>query len=84
MPRERLIERRPGRLSDTEMIALVLGSGLPGQDVVRRRARTARTFRLTAGMLERDCDGFRGLRGIGPAKTAQLLAIIGEWQARAR
>ena len=33
MPRERLLEAGPGALSDTELIVLMLGSGLPGHNV---------------------------------------------------
>src|SRR5262249_6949503 len=33
MPRERLLDAGPAALSDTELVALVLGSGLPGHNV---------------------------------------------------
>ena len=76
MPRERLIEQGPGVLSDAEMIALVLGSGLPGHDVFCVAHALLDRFGSLRAMLDATYVDFDGLRGIGPAKKAQLLAIM--------
>lgn len=76
MPRERLIEEGPGVLSDTDMIALVLGSGLPGHDVFHLARALLDRFGTLRAMLDATYTDFEGLRGIGPAKKAQLLAIM--------
>lgn len=76
MPRERLIEQGPGVLSDTEMIALVLGSGLPGHDVFSVARALLERFGSLRAMLDATYADFDGIRGIGPAKKAQLLAIM--------
>ena len=76
MPRERLIDQGPGVLSDTEMIVLVLGSGLPGHDVFRVASDMLERFGSLRAMLDATYADFEGLRGIGPAKRAQLLAIM--------
>ncbi|MFM0729363.1 DNA repair protein RadC [Paraburkholderia sediminicola] len=76
MPRERLIEEGPGVLSDTEMIVLVLGSGLPGHDVFNVARTLFERFGSMRAMLDATYSDFDGLRGIGPAKKAQLLAIM--------
>lgn len=76
MPRERLIEQGPGVLSDTEMIVLVLGSGLPGHDVFNVARTLLDRFGSLRAMLDATYSDFDGLRGIGPAKKAQLLAIM--------
>ncbi|MFM0047380.1 DNA repair protein RadC [Paraburkholderia sediminicola] len=76
MPRERLIEEGPGVLSDTEMIVLVLGSGLPGHDVFNVARTLLERFGSMRAMLDATYSDFDGLRGIGPAKKAQLLAIM--------
>ena len=76
MPRERLIEDGPGVLSDTEMIVLVLGSGLPGHDVFDVARTLLDRFGSMRAMLDATYSDFDGLRGIGPAKKAQLLAIM--------
>jgi DNA repair protein RadC len=76
MPRERLMAKGAGALSDAEMIALVLGAGLPDHDVFDvARALLARFGSLRA-MLDASYADFDGMRGIGPAKKAQLLAIM--------
>jgi DNA repair protein RadC len=76
MPRERLIDGGPGVLSDTEMIVLVLGSGLPGHSVFDVARELLERFGSLRAMLDAEYTDFAGLRGIGPAKKAQLLAIM--------
>ncbi|KAA0999456.1 JAB domain-containing protein [Paraburkholderia panacisoli] len=76
MPRERLIERGPSVLSDTEMIVLVLGSGLPGHDVFDVARVLLDRFGSMRAMLDATYPDFDGIRGLGPAKKAQLLAIM--------
>jgi DNA repair protein RadC len=76
MPRERLIDQGPDVLSDTEMIALVLGSGLPGHDVFSVARALLERFGSLRTMLDATYADFDGIRGIGPAKKAQLLAIM--------
>lgn len=76
MPRERLIDAGPGVLSDTEMIVLVLGAGLPGHDVFNIARSLLDRFGSLRAMLDATYSDFDGLRGIGPAKKAQLIAIM--------
>jgi len=76
MPRERLLETGPGTLSDTELIALFLGCGLPGQNVFELAHSLLARFGSLRAMLDATPADFKGLRGIGPAKTAVLLAVV--------
>lgn len=76
MPRERLIEEGPSVLSDTEMIVLVLGAGLPGHDVFNVARTLLDRFGSLRAMLDATYSDFDGLRGIGPAKKTQLMAIM--------
>lgn len=76
MPRERLFEAGPAALSDTELVALVLGSGLPGNNVFDLAGSLLQRFGSLRTMLDATPEDFDGMRGIGPAKKAQLLAII--------
>ncbi|WP_408494292.1 RadC family protein [Paraburkholderia xenovorans] len=76
MPRERLIDGGPGVLSDTELIVLVLGAGLPGHNVFDVARALLERFGSLRAMLDADYTDFQGLRGIGPAKATQLLAIL--------
>ncbi|QCP48507.1 JAB domain-containing protein [Trinickia violacea] len=76
MPRERLIEAGPAALSDTELIALFLGSGLPGHNVFDVARSLLARFGSLRAMLDATPADFKGLRGIGPAKSATLLAVV--------
>ncbi|NRO97854.1 DNA repair protein RadC [Paraburkholderia sp. NMBU_R16] len=76
MPRERLFGAGAGALSDTELIAIFLGCGLPGRDVFELARSLLERFGSLRSMLEATPADFRGLRGIGPAKTAVLLAVV--------
>nr|WP_233833278.1 DNA repair protein RadC [Paraburkholderia sp. ZP32-5] len=76
MPRERLINQGAHVLSDTDMIALVLGSGLQGHDVFSVARVLLERFGSLRAMLDATYADFDGIRGIGPAKKTQLLAIM--------
>ena len=76
MPRERLFGAGPAVLSDTELIAIFLGSGLPGHDVFDVARSLLQRFGSLRAMLDATRADFNGLRGIGPAKTAVLMAVI--------
>jgi DNA repair protein RadC len=76
MPRERLLDFGPTTLSDAELVALVLGTGLPGHDVFGISHSLLKRFGSLRAMLDATPADFDGLPGIGPAKRAQLLAIL--------
>ncbi|WP_429282317.1 RadC family protein [Paraburkholderia sp. GAS41] len=76
MPRERLLDFGPATLTDAELVALVLGSGLPGHNVFGIAHALLTRFGSLRAMLEATPADFTGLAGVGPAKTAQLLAIL--------
>lgn len=75
-PREKLLARGAGALSDAELIALFLGSGVRGQDAVA----TARDLLALHGplraLLERGAVGLAELHGIGPARACKLAAAL--------
>ena len=75
MPRERLLDFGPATLTDAELVALVLGSGLPGH-VFGIAHSLLKRFGSLRAMLDATPADFNGLPGVGPAKTAQLLAIL--------
>lgn len=76
MPRERLLDSGPAAVTDTELVALMLGTGLPGNDVFRIAQSLLERFGSLRAMLDAAPADFDGLPGIGPAKRAQLLAIL--------
>ncbi|MFI8302987.1 RadC family protein [Streptomyces sp. NPDC085927] len=76
-PRERLLARGAEALSDRELLALLLGAGVPGQDAVElagqlihRHGGLYALSRLPAHELA------AGLPGIGPAKAARVAAAF--------
>jgi DNA repair protein RadC len=76
LPRERLLKNGASTLSDTDLIALILGSGLPGLNVFEIAAAIRERFGSMRAMLNATEADFDGLRGIKRAKIAQLLAIL--------
>ena len=75
-PREKLLARGATALTDAELLALLLRTGTQGQGVLQ----------LAQVVLQR-CDGFAGLlggapeqmvgiKGLGPAKRAEILAVM--------
>jgi DNA repair protein RadC len=75
-PRERLINQGAGRLSDAELVALCLRSGVRGRSAVDLARDLIARFGGLAGLLAADHGGLREVRGLGPAKAAQLAAVL--------
>ncbi|HLU14040.1 MAG TPA: DNA repair protein RadC [Arenimonas sp.] len=75
-PRERLLAAGPGVLTDAELLALFLGSGLSGMtavDLARRLLDEAGGLR---GLLDRPPARLARLSGLGPARAALLAAAL--------
>ncbi|GHH55000.1 MULTISPECIES: RadC family protein [Gammaproteobacteria] len=75
-PREKLLARGAGALSDAELLAIFLGSGLKGRDAVQ----TARDLLQAHGPLRRLLDRapaeLARLPGLGPARACKLAAAL--------
>ena len=72
-PRERLLAQGAGSLSDAELLAVLLRTGLPGKSAVELGRDLLERFRNVAGLLAADLSGIKGL---GPAKRAQFEATM--------
>lgn len=72
-PRERLLARGARALSDAELVAILLRTGLRGKSAVDLADDLLRRFGSVAKMLESD---LRGIKGMGPAKSAQFAAAF--------
>ena len=76
-PREKLLARGPSALADSELLALLLRTGLPGHDVFDLSAQVLREFGGFAGLLHTSADQLRRIKGLGgPAKRAELAAVL--------
>jgi DNA repair protein RadC len=73
-PRERMFKHGPEILSDAELVAILLGSGVPGKNAIQL-ARALLTEGMTA-LSRRESSTFLKVKGVGPAKTARVLAAV--------
>lgn len=71
-PREKLKEKGVRSLSDTELIAVILGSGSKDQDVLTLASKIARLVSENKGDIS--LEALSNIEGIGLAKAAQILA----------
>ncbi|HET8817972.1 MAG TPA: DNA repair protein RadC [Xanthomonadaceae bacterium] len=75
-PREKLLAQGAGALSDAELLAIFLGSGIRGRDAVA----TARSLLASHGplraLLERPAASLARLPGLGPARACALAGAL--------
>lgn len=71
-PRERLLALGPGALSDAELLAVLLRTGVRGKSAVDLGRELLATFGGLSGLLER----LQEARGLGSARRASLAAAI--------
>lgn len=75
-PREKLLARGPGALSDAELLALLLRSGIPGKNALQMGQELVDTFGGVAGLLHTGHEALSSIKGLGPAKRAELVAVL--------
>lgn len=73
-PREKLLRKGAAALSDQELLAVLLGKGTPGMDVLTLAGKLARVIdEKGLGVRTEDLTGFDG---VGEAKATLILAAI--------
>ena len=75
-PREKLLARGPGALSDAELLALLLRTGLPGKNALQMGQELVDTFGGVAGLLNTPADALKKIKGLGPAKRSEIVAVL--------
>ena len=75
-PRERLIGEGPAALSDPELLALFLRVGVKGRSAVELGRDLLLQFGSIQGLFGASLDQFSAVHGMGPAKYAQLQAVM--------
>ena len=76
-PREKLLARGPGALSDAELLALLLRAGTAGRGVLQMAQEVLQTFGGIAGLLHAGADDLKRVKGLGgSAKRAELMAVL--------
>jgi DNA repair protein RadC len=75
-PREKLLSRGPAALSDAELLALLLRSGIQGKNVLQLAQELVDRFGGVAGLLHTPAEALKTVKGLGPAKRAELVAVL--------
>ncbi len=75
MPREKMIKYGPDRLSNSELIALILRTGAKKKDVLKLANEVA--LKLDKAPEDRqDLEKLSSIDGIGPAKACEIMACF--------
>ena len=87
-PREKLLARGAGALSDAELLAILLRTGIKGKGVLQmadellqlKNDSSLRTadggFGGISGLLHATADDLKRVKGLGPAKRAEIVAVL--------
>lgn len=74
-PRERLLARGAGTLSDAELVAILLRTGSGGQSAIELAQCALDRFGSLGALLRAEPNELSGIRGIGNTKRATLLCV---------
>ena len=83
-PREKLLARGASALTDAELIAILLRTGLPGANAVQVAAKLLDRFKSLNGLSRCTVEEIAEIPGIGPAKALHLVAAFTLGQRLAR
>ncbi len=90
-PREKLLARGPGALSDAELLAILLRTGIAGKGVLQMAEELLQLknnsnkpnnhvgqggFGGIAGLLHATADDLKRVKGLGPAKRSEIVAVL--------
>jgi DNA repair protein RadC len=75
-PREKLLTLGPAALADAELLALLLRTGMKGLGVLQMAEQMLQQLGGISGLLQAPPAQLRQVKGLGPAKRAELLAVM--------
>ncbi|WP_367849178.1 DNA repair protein RadC [Rhodoferax sp. WC2427] len=80
-PREKLLARGAAALSDVELLAILLRTGIAGKGVMQMAHELLQLpgsggFDGIAGLLHATADDLKRIKGLGPAKRAEIVAVL--------
>ncbi|MDD5465042.1 MAG: DNA repair protein RadC [Candidatus Omnitrophica bacterium] len=75
-PREKLLKNGEHTLSNSELLAIILGTGAREESAMDLARAILRKFKAFRNIGQADLDCWRGLRGLGNAKLARIKAAI--------
>jgi len=74
-PREKLIQYGPEKLSNSELLAILLRSGTKGENVVELAGKIFKSFGAK-GLPSLTFDNLKDYPGLGPAKACEIVACF--------
>jgi len=74
-PRERFLKYGPEVLSDAELFAIILRTGMVGENVIEMSNHLISKFGLLTNLFDSSLNELREIKGIGQNKAMQILAI---------
>jgi len=83
-PREKLATHGAAALTDPELIAILLRTGVAGKNVLEVARQLLKEFGSLGGLSRCSVDELANIRGVGFAKAVQLVAAFGLGQRLAR
>lgn len=75
-PREKLLSQGATALADAELLALLLRTGVKGHGVLQLSQQILQQLGGVSGLIRALPEHLQGIRGLGPAKRAELLAVL--------
>lgn len=75
-PREKLLKKGEGALSNSELLAILLRTGVEGNSAIDLARRIIEKFGTFRNMSHTDIRKWKELKGLGPAKIAQIKAAL--------
>jgi len=75
-PREKLLARGEAALTDPELLGIILRTGVRGRSAVDLARELLERFGSLHGLLEAEPEAIQKSSGLGPAKSAQLRAVL--------
>ncbi|HMY80318.1 MAG TPA: DNA repair protein RadC [Candidatus Absconditabacterales bacterium] len=73
-PRERFLKKGPDALSKSDLLAIILGSGIKGKNVQKLAQQIIKQF--SHKFLDVTVEDLQTVEGIGPAKALQIVSAI--------
>jgi DNA repair protein RadC len=75
-PREKLFKEGEHKLSNTELLAILLRSGVKGQSAIDLARKIIQKFKTFRNLSHTDLSQWQEFKGLGQAKIAQIRAAI--------
>jgi DNA repair protein RadC len=75
-PREKLLKRGAGTLSNSELLAILLRTGVAGNSAIDLARQMLDKFGTFRNMSHSDIRDWKEFKGLGPAKIAQIKAAL--------